>query len=101
MVLARNSWSTTPEAQARIESMTNMPIGLLEKKRRSKSAATSGVIAADGHVGDVVDADGAGVMKAFEQTRLGAADLHWLATLLTGCREIAVDVTVQSYRFGR
>jgi DNA-directed RNA polymerase specialized sigma24 family protein len=34
-------------------------------------------------------------MKAFEQTRLDAADLHWLATLLTGCPEIAVDVTVQ------
>ncbi len=34
-------------------------------------------------------------MKAFEQTRLRAADLHWLATLLTGCPETAVDVTVQ------
>ena len=34
-------------------------------------------------------------MNAFEQTRLGAADLHWLATLLTGCPETAVDVTVQ------
>jgi hypothetical protein len=33
-------------------------------------------------------------MKAVEQIRLGA-DLHWLATLLTGCRENAVDVTAR------
>src|SRR5437870_5498827 len=60
-------------------------------------ATTSSVIGADSHVIDVVDANAneAGVMKAFEQTRLGAADLHWLATLLTGCPETAVDVTVQ------
>jgi len=25
-----------------------------------------------------------------------AADLHWLATLLTGCGEIAADVTVEA-----
>jgi hypothetical protein len=34
-------------------------------------------------------------MKAFEQTRLGVVDLHWLATLLTGSSETAVDITVQ------
>jgi hypothetical protein len=30
----------------------------------------------------------------------GAADLHWLATLLTGSREIAVDVTVHAIDSG-
>jgi DNA-directed RNA polymerase specialized sigma24 family protein len=31
-----------------------------------------------------------------EQAVQAAADLHWLATLLTGCPEIAADVTVQA-----
>ena len=35
------------------------------------------------------------MLKAFEQTKLDAANLHWLATLLTGCPKTAVDVTVQ------
>src|SRR5215813_10104580 len=31
-----------------------------------------------------------------ERTKPSAADLHWLSTLLTGRREIALDVTVQA-----
>lgn len=30
-----------------------------------------------------------------DRTKEAPADLHWLATLLTGCREIAADVTMQ------
>ena len=33
-------------------------------------------------------------MKKLEQAKQGAFDLHWLATLLTGCPETAEDVTV-------
>jgi len=35
-------------------------------------------------------------METLEQTRRNLADLHWLATLLTGCREIATNVTFQA-----
>jgi DNA-directed RNA polymerase specialized sigma24 family protein len=35
-------------------------------------------------------------MKTVEQATHGAADLQWLATLLTGSREIALDVTVEA-----
>ena len=35
-------------------------------------------------------------MKKLEQTKQGAVDLHWLATLLTGRREIAGGVTMQA-----
>ena len=31
-----------------------------------------------------------------EQAKQCAADLHWLATLLTGCRKIATDVTMEA-----
>jgi DNA-directed RNA polymerase specialized sigma24 family protein len=33
-------------------------------------------------------------MKTLEQAKRRAFDLHWLATLLTGCRETAENVTV-------
>jgi len=39
-------------------------------------------------------------MKTLEQAKDGAADLQWLATLLTGRREIAVDVTKQAMAEG-
>jgi DNA-directed RNA polymerase specialized sigma24 family protein len=35
-------------------------------------------------------------MEKLEQAKQNAADLHWLATLLTGCREIAADVTTEA-----
>ena len=35
-------------------------------------------------------------MKAFEQTMFAAADLHGLATLLTGSRKMAADVAAQA-----
>jgi hypothetical protein len=35
-----------------------------------------------------------------EQTGQAAANLHWLATLLTGHREIAADVTVEAFASG-
>lgn len=35
-------------------------------------------------------------METLEQAEQCAADLHWLATLLTGRREIATDVTMQA-----
>lgn len=35
-------------------------------------------------------------METLEQTKRDVADLHWLATLLTGCRETASNVTVQA-----
>jgi len=35
-------------------------------------------------------------MDTLEQAKQSAADLHWLATLLTGRREIATDVTMQA-----
>ena len=35
-------------------------------------------------------------METIEQAKCKVVDLCWLATLLTGCREIACDVTVQS-----
>jgi DNA-directed RNA polymerase specialized sigma24 family protein len=42
-----------------------------------------------------IQVSGKSAMETLEQTKQ-AADLHWLATLLTGCREIAVDVTRQA-----
>jgi len=58
-------------------------------------ATTSSITCADSRIIDVdADTDGTGVMKVFEQSRPGA-DLHWLATLLTGCPENAIDVTAQ------
>jgi hypothetical protein len=39
-------------------------------------------------------------METLEQAMQGAADLHWLATLLTGCSEIAIDVTRQAIAIG-
>jgi DNA-directed RNA polymerase specialized sigma24 family protein len=35
-------------------------------------------------------------MEKLEQAKQNAADLHWLATLITGCREIAADVTTEA-----
>jgi DNA-directed RNA polymerase specialized sigma24 family protein len=35
-------------------------------------------------------------METIEQAKCKVADLYWLSTLLTGCRETASDVTVQS-----
>jgi DNA-directed RNA polymerase specialized sigma24 family protein len=35
-------------------------------------------------------------METLDQAKRNGADLHWLATLLTGCREIATDVTFQA-----
>ena len=35
-------------------------------------------------------------METLEQMRRNVADLHWLATLLTGCRETATEVTFQA-----
>ncbi|PWU09181.1 MAG: hypothetical protein C5B51_06600 [Terriglobia bacterium] len=35
-------------------------------------------------------------METLEQARQNVADLHWLATLLTGCRETATEVTFQA-----
>jgi DNA-directed RNA polymerase specialized sigma24 family protein len=35
-------------------------------------------------------------METLEQAKQSAGDLHWLATLLTGRREIATDVTMQA-----
>ena len=35
-------------------------------------------------------------METLEQIKRNVADLHWLATLLTGCRETATDVTFQA-----
>jgi len=35
-------------------------------------------------------------MKTLQQVRHGASDLHWLAFLLTGRREIACEVTAQA-----
>jgi DNA-directed RNA polymerase specialized sigma24 family protein len=35
-------------------------------------------------------------VETLEQARRNVADLHWLATLLTGCREIATEVTFQA-----
>jgi hypothetical protein len=35
-------------------------------------------------------------MERLEEVKRSAADLHWLATLLTGRREIATDVTVEA-----
>ena len=40
-------------------------------------------------------------MKAFDQTMFAAMDLHWLATLLTGSREVAADVAVQAIESAR
>jgi DNA-directed RNA polymerase specialized sigma24 family protein len=37
---------------------------------------------------------------AIGQAKQGAADLHWLASLLTGCSETAVDVTRQAIALG-
>jgi DNA-directed RNA polymerase specialized sigma24 family protein len=42
------------------------------------------------------DGRGAIAMKTLQQVRHSAADLHWLAFLLTGRREIAVDATAQA-----
>lgn len=35
-------------------------------------------------------------METIEQVKRNVADLHWLATLLTGCRETATEVTFQA-----
>ena len=35
-------------------------------------------------------------METLDQAKRNCADLHWLATLLTGCPEIATDVTFQA-----
>ena len=35
-------------------------------------------------------------METLEQAKCNVADLHWLATLLTGSRETASDVTIQA-----
>ena len=35
-------------------------------------------------------------METVEQVKRNVADLHWLATLLTGCRETATEVTFQA-----
>jgi len=35
-------------------------------------------------------------VEAVEQARRNVADLHWLATLLTGCQETATEVTFQA-----
>jgi DNA-directed RNA polymerase specialized sigma24 family protein len=35
-------------------------------------------------------------METLEHARQGAADLYWLATLLTGCRETAADMMVKA-----
>ena len=35
-------------------------------------------------------------METLEQVKRNVADLHWLATLLTGCRETATEVTFQA-----
>ena len=35
-------------------------------------------------------------METLEQAKRNVADLHWLATLLTGCRETASEVTFQT-----
>lgn len=35
-------------------------------------------------------------METLEQTKRNVADLHWLATLLTGCRDTATEVTFQA-----
>lgn len=35
-------------------------------------------------------------METLEQTKRSVADLHWVATLLTGSRKIATDVTFQA-----
>jgi DNA-directed RNA polymerase specialized sigma24 family protein len=35
-------------------------------------------------------------MKTWEQAKQSAVNLHWLATLLTGCGEIAAGVTVEA-----
>jgi hypothetical protein len=35
-------------------------------------------------------------MKVLEQTMRAAADLHWLATLLSGSRSTAIDITIQA-----
>jgi DNA-directed RNA polymerase specialized sigma24 family protein len=35
-------------------------------------------------------------MGTIEEAKCEVVDLYWLSTLLTGCREIACDVTVQS-----
>jgi DNA-directed RNA polymerase specialized sigma24 family protein len=35
-------------------------------------------------------------METLEQAKRNVADLHWLATLITGCRETATEVTFQA-----
>ena len=35
-------------------------------------------------------------METVEQVKRNVADFHWLATLLTGCRETATEVTFQA-----
>lgn len=37
-------------------------------------------------------------MDKLDQVQQSVTDLHWLATLLTGCHEIAADVTVEAIR---
>lgn len=37
-------------------------------------------------------------METVEQVKRNVADLHWLATLLTGCRETATEVTFQALK---
>ena len=34
-------------------------------------------------------------MKTWEQAKQNAVNLHWLATLLTGCEETAAGVTIE------
>ena len=92
----------TPEAQARIQSMTGMPIGLLEKKRSSKWFGGSTVLLRDGsHVVDRFDADGAGAMKAFDQTMFAARIFTGWQRCSPGVREMAADVTSSSHRVSR
>ena len=37
-------------------------------------------------------------METVDQLKRNVADLHWLATLLTGCRETATEVTFQALK---
>src|SRR5512133_1049992 len=69
----------------------------MEKDAKSQTARRiNGIVGDSRSAGDHFDAHGAGAMKVFEQSMHAAADLHWLATLLTGSREIAADVAVQT-----
>lgn len=112
---------TTPQAKIRIQSMTGVPFCLIEKNRdrsewlpgrllRWLLAAVFRVFVGGSRHGNALRrrflrgwtkralyfTRGAIAMKTLKQVRHGAADLHWLAFLLTGRREIAFDVTAKT-----